>query len=243
MFFTHERRDSIQLAVTDRSGGVSSAPFDGLNLARHVGDDPDHVSINRARLAAELELPTDRLVFMNQCHGAHVEVVDGPWPAEPPECDAVVTTATDLALVVLVADCVPVLLADPAAGVIAAVHTGRPGLLAGIVGATLDAMVVAFGAQRHTAVCRELTKTYEEVRRGPVGDLVSWAQEGVRGEITLVVAGAPAPAPDLPEALLVVRERVAAGERLKDACAGVALATGLSKKSLYDAAIRKAVDG
>ena len=109
--------------------------------------------------------------------------------------------------------------------------------------ATLDAMVVAFGAQRHTAVCRELTKTYEEVRRGPVGDLVSWAQEGVRGEITLVVAGAPAPAPDLPEALLVVRERVAAGERLKDACAGVALATGLSKKSLYDAAIRKAVDG
>lgn len=183
MFFTHERRDGIQLAVTDRSGGVSSAPFDGLNLARHVGDDPDHVSINRARLAAELELPTDRLVFMNQCHGAHVEVVDGPWPAEPPECDAVVTAATDLALVVLVADCVPVLLADPAAGVIAAVHAGRPGLLAGIVGATLDAMA-DLGARAPVAlvgpsVCARCYEVPEAMRSAaiavaPASAAVSW---------------------------------------------------------------------
>ncbi len=183
MFFTHERRDGIQLAVTDRSGGVSSAPFDGFNLARHVGDDPACVQGNRARLAAELELPVDRLVFMNQCHGAHIEVVDGPWPAEPPACDGVVTVATDLALVVLVADCVPLLLADPSTGVVAAVHAGRPGLLAGIVGAALDAMA-DLGARTPYAVvgpsvCARCYEVPEAMRSAafavaPASAAVSW---------------------------------------------------------------------
>lgn len=101
---------------------------------------------------------------------------------------------------------------------------------------TLAAMVEVFGADRAVAVCRELTKTYEEVRRGRVSELVEWAREA-RGEITLVVAGASAPVPDLAGELHGIRSRVAAGERLKEVCAEVAARTGLSKKALYDAIV------
>ena len=103
--------------------------------------------------------------------------------------------------------------------------------------ATLAAMAEAFGPQRHAAVCRELTKTYEEVRRGGVAELAEWAADGVRGEITVVVAGATGQVTSLEEALPGIRDRVAAGERLKDVCADVAARTGLSKKALYDAAV------
>jgi 16S rRNA (cytidine1402-2'-O)-methyltransferase len=102
---------------------------------------------------------------------------------------------------------------------------------------TLAAMAEAFGADRPAAVCRELTKTYEEVRRGPLAELVVWAEGEVRGEITVVVAGAPAVAADPAAALVAVRERVAAGERLKDAVAAVAGPAGLPKRELYAAAL------
>lgn len=103
--------------------------------------------------------------------------------------------------------------------------------------AALRAMADAFGPQRPAAVCRELTKTYEEVRRGCLAELADWAAEGVRGEITVVVAGATARAASVEEVLPGIQERVAAGERLKDVCADVAAETGLSKKALYDAAL------
>jgi 16S rRNA (cytidine1402-2'-O)-methyltransferase len=104
---------------------------------------------------------------------------------------------------------------------------------------TLAAMEEAFGADRRAAVCRELTKTYEEVRRGSLSELVAWASDGVRGEVTLVVAGSSGPVADLASQLEGIRERVAEGERLKDVCADVAAATGLSKKALYDAAVAR----
>ena len=106
------------------------------------------------------------------------------------------------------------------------------------IDATLAAMAEAFGPDRPAAVCRELTKTYEEVRRGGLAELAQWAAEGVRGEITVVVGGATAAATSVEEALPGIRARVEAGERLKDVCADVAAATGLSKKALYDAAVR-----
>ncbi|GAA4397128.1 16S rRNA (cytidine(1402)-2'-O)-methyltransferase [Fodinibacter luteus] len=102
---------------------------------------------------------------------------------------------------------------------------------------TLAAMEEAFGPDRRAVVCRELTKTYEEVRRGSLTELVAWASDGVRGEVTLVVAGASGPVADLESQLEGIRERVHEGERLKDVCADVAAATGLSKKALYDAAV------
>ena len=102
---------------------------------------------------------------------------------------------------------------------------------------SLAAMAEAFGDDRPAAVCRELTKTYEEVRRGPLDELARWAAEGVRGEITVVVAGATAPVADLEGQLDGIRARVAAGERLKAVCAEVAAETGLSRKALYDAVV------
>jgi 16S rRNA (cytidine1402-2'-O)-methyltransferase len=103
--------------------------------------------------------------------------------------------------------------------------------------ATLRAMAEAFGADRRAAVCRELTKTYEEVRRGGLAELADWAAEGVKGEITVVVGGAAARSVSVEDVLRGIQERVAAGERLKDVCADVAGRTGLSKKALYDAAL------
>ncbi|MFC6715030.1 16S rRNA (cytidine(1402)-2'-O)-methyltransferase [Branchiibius cervicis] len=101
----------------------------------------------------------------------------------------------------------------------------------------LTAVADAFGAQRPAAVCRELTKTYEEVRRGGLAELADWALEGARGEITVVVAGARGASVSVEEVLPKVLTRAASGERLKDVCADIASATGLSKKALYDAAV------
>lgn len=107
------------------------------------------------------------------------------------------------------------------------------------LGATLAAMADAFGGGRRAAVCRELTKTYEEVVRAPLGELVQWAEAGeVRGEVTVVVEGAPAPvAPSVSDLVPQVQQRATDGLRLKDAVAEVATAHGVSKRELYDAVL------
>ncbi|MEU2184365.1 16S rRNA (cytidine(1402)-2'-O)-methyltransferase [Streptomyces thermolilacinus] len=105
---------------------------------------------------------------------------------------------------------------------------------------TLAAMAEVFGADRRAAVCRELTKTYEEVKRGGLGELAAWAAEGVRGEITVVVEGAPETGPaELDPAELVrrVRVREEAGERRKEAIAAVAAEAGLPKREVFDAVV------
>ncbi|MGX9889987.1 16S rRNA (cytidine(1402)-2'-O)-methyltransferase [Streptomyces sp. NPDC002276] len=104
---------------------------------------------------------------------------------------------------------------------------------------TLAAMAEAFGAERRAAVCRELTKTYEEIKRGPVGELAAWAAEGVRGEITVVVEGAPEQAEELGADELVrrVRVREEAGERRKEAIAAVAVEAGVPKREVFDAVV------
>ena len=104
---------------------------------------------------------------------------------------------------------------------------------------TLAAAVEVLGPERAAAVCRELTKTHEEVLRGPLSELAEWAEEGpVRGEITVVLAGAaPSAAPSVESLVGAVEERVADGERLKDAVAVVAQAAGVPKRELYAAAL------
>jgi YfiH family protein len=128
-------------AFTDRWGGVSAAPYEELNLGGAVGDDPDAVRTNRELAAKSLGLDPARVVWMNQVHGSDVAEVEGPWTTRlTPEVDGLVTAARGLALAVLTADCVPVLLADPVAGVAAAAHAGRPGMVKGIVPAAIEAM-------------------------------------------------------------------------------------------------------
>ncbi|MGW0206692.1 16S rRNA (cytidine(1402)-2'-O)-methyltransferase [Streptomyces sp. NPDC003233] len=105
---------------------------------------------------------------------------------------------------------------------------------------TLAAMAEVFGADRRAAVCRELTKTYEEVRRGRLAELAEWAAEGVRGEITVVVEGAPERAPgelDAEELVRRVRAREEAGERRKEAIAAVAVEAGVPKRIVFDAVV------
>jgi 16S rRNA (cytidine1402-2'-O)-methyltransferase len=108
--------------------------------------------------------------------------------------------------------------------------------------ATLASMADAFGADRPAAVCRELTKTYEEVVRGPLAELAEWASDQVRGEITIVVAGAvPTPASFDAETLArLVDEAEATGLSRKDAVASVASSTGVRKSEVYAAAHRPA---
>jgi YfiH family protein len=127
---------------TDRYGGASSPPYGELNLGDHVGDDPAAVDDNRRRLAAAVDLDPARLVLMRQVHGRTVAVVDGPQDpaAPPPEADALVTTGRGLGLVVLVADCVPVLLAARRSDAVAVAHAGRRGVEAGVVPAAVAAM-------------------------------------------------------------------------------------------------------
>ena len=131
----------VRRVVTTREGGVSVPPYASFNLGAHVGDRPEAVAANRQRLAAGVRLPAERLVWMEQVHGGTVVAVDNPQPEPVPAADAVVTAEPRLAVVVLVADCVPVLLADPVTGVVAAVHAGRVGAQGGILPATLEAML------------------------------------------------------------------------------------------------------
>jgi len=141
-------------AFTDRWGGVSAVPYEELNLGGAVGDDPEAVRTNRELAAKSLGLDPALVVWMNQVHGPDVAVVDGPWlSAEIPSVDAVVTARRGLALAVLTADCTPVLLADPVAGIAAAAHAGRPGMVAGVVPAAVRAMV-ELGAEPERIVAR-----------------------------------------------------------------------------------------
>jgi len=132
-------------------------------------------------------------------------------------------------------------------------RTGRAGWLAGLaaeprtlvlfesphrVATTLREAAAAFGPERRAAVCRELTKLHEEVVRGPLGELAERFAQGARGELVLVIEGAPEVAASLDDGVARVLERVAMGERLKDAAAAVSEQTGLSRKALYDEALR-----
>lgn len=133
----------VRRVVTTRAGGRSRSPYESFNLADHVGDDPATVSANRARLAGELGLPPDHVIWMEQVHGRTATIVDEPRTEPVEATDAVIATKPGLAVAVLVADCVPILLADADSGVVAAVHAGRVGARVGVVPAALDAMRAA----------------------------------------------------------------------------------------------------
>jgi YfiH family protein len=124
--------------LTTRRDGSSPPPWDGLNVAGHVGDDPDRVAANRAALQVGIQ-PAHGLAWADQVHGADVAVVTGAGTSSG--VDALVTRVPGLALAVQAADCLPVLLAEPVVGVVAAVHAGRQGLVAGVLQAAVQAMV------------------------------------------------------------------------------------------------------
>lgn len=140
----------VRRVVTTRAGGKSASPYESFNLGDRVGDEPGAVAANRRRLAGELGLPPDHLIWMEQVHGRTAGVVDGPRSAALEATDAVVATKPGLAAVALVADCVPILLSDADAGVVAAVHAGRVGARVGVLPAALAAMRDAGARMEHT---------------------------------------------------------------------------------------------
>jgi YfiH family protein len=130
---------TVRAVCTLRSGGVSAAPFASLNLAAGVGDEPAAVAENRRRLRAALALSAEPL-WLQQTHG--VTVVAADVNTAPGSADAAVTSRDDRVLAVLVADCMPVLLASDDGAVIGAAHAGWRGLAAGVLEATIAAMGV-----------------------------------------------------------------------------------------------------
>jgi polyphenol oxidase len=180
----------IRRVTTTRTGGVSAAPFDTFNLGDHVGDDPAAVAVNRRRLAEAIGLPPGRVVWMNQVHGDHVEFVDGPREQAVEGTDALVTTVPRLALVVVSADCVPVLLADTRAGVVSAVHAGRVGAAQGVVVRALEAMADA-GARAEN-VSAFLGPAVSGINYEVPAELADEVEAALPGSRTRTAAGTPA---------------------------------------------------
>jgi polyphenol oxidase len=146
-------KSGVDAAVTARVGGVSSGPYGSLNLSLSVGDDPGRVLENRRRLAAAFGADPGDFVFARQVHGAGVRVVgpadrgSGAFALDAVDStDALVTSSPGVVLAILTADCVPVALYDPQAGVLACVHAGWRGTAAGVTAATVAAMA-ALGAR------------------------------------------------------------------------------------------------
>lgn len=136
-----EAPSGLRHAFFIRRGGVSDAPYTGLNCGFGSKDKRDNVAENRRRAAAALGLPAEGLLTVFQTHSPDAVVVETPWaPDDSPHADALVTAMPGLALGVLTADCGPVLFADPEARVIGAAHAGWKGALTGVLESTLEAM-------------------------------------------------------------------------------------------------------
>lgn len=144
-----EKHTSLSHGFFGREGGVSTGVYDSLNTGPGSNDVMEYVKENRARVAAAMGAESmDHLISLFQIHSPNVVEISKPFTwGERPEGDAMVTTVPGVALCVLTADCTPVLFADVEAGVIGAAHAGWKGALAGVIEATVKAMVDR-GAER-----------------------------------------------------------------------------------------------
>ena len=190
--------DRVSVLFTERAGGVSSGEYSTLNLSGMVGDDPAAVTMNRDRLLKTIGPGAQRLAWMRQVHGAGVMYVGGspgttatsPAGADAgQEADAAFTDVPGVALGVMVADCAPVLVADPAAGIVGAAHAGRPGMAAGVVPALVRAMSTAGAAvgRMHAVVGPCICGRCYEVPVGMRADV----EAAVPGSATVTRRGTP----------------------------------------------------
>ncbi len=177
MFAFQDTQDSVEIAFTDRHGETRGGPRASLDLAElpgEAGDDERDVVRRNVELAVRAltgragSAPTPPVVRMRQVHGADVRVVTAADAGAPPTADGLVTAEPGTVLMVRVADCVPLLLADPEARVVAVVHAGRPGLAAGVVPRAVETMR-SLGAGRLRAwvgphVCGACYEVPDELR-------------------------------------------------------------------------------
>ena len=168
-------------AVTTRAGGFSVGDFASLNLGFHVGDNAETVRRNRRVLAGELGFNVGNLVCAQQIHGAHCAVVNSShagrgaieWDSALPDTDAIITAETDLPLLILVADCAPILLVDPTARIFAVVHAGWRGALGGVAAGAVVKM-------------EELGARRENIRAG-IGPCLCARNLEVGGEVAALI--------------------------------------------------------
>lgn len=140
---------NVTEAFTTRHGGISEVPYTSANLAFHVGDNPSDVLKNHDSLARILGYERSRLIHMRQIHSDRIVVADETYTFDaPPECDALITDTLNLPIMVMSADCTPILLYDPIRHACAAVHAGRAGALGEILPKTIKAMEDRFGSLR-----------------------------------------------------------------------------------------------
>jgi YfiH family protein len=139
-------RAGVRHGFFTREGGVSTGIYEGLNCGLGSADDPDKVRENRARVARAMGGQPDDLAGPYQIHSAEAVLAESGWPDDRPRADAVVTTTPGVICGVLTADCAPVLLADPVAGVVAAAHAGWKGALGGVIQSTVDLLKTANAA-------------------------------------------------------------------------------------------------
>jgi YfiH family protein len=137
--------------VTTRAGGVSLPPYNSLNLGLHTADNPEHVKMNRDILAEFTGIAKDKFLFASQVHSGDVKVIDqkaigSGVLSQSPRTDATITALTGICLMVMVADCVPVILFDPVKKVSAVIHAGWRGTVKYITSNTIHAMVEYFGS-------------------------------------------------------------------------------------------------
>ncbi len=135
----------MRYLFSDRFGGVSKTPFASLNLALHVGDNSQDVKKNRELLAKKIE--TDRLVFMEQVHKDHIEIVTDTTTQEVLKTDAMISNIKGVGLCVMVADCIPILFYDSFKEVIAVAHAGRQGIALNIANRVIESMIYNFSSK------------------------------------------------------------------------------------------------
>jgi len=144
---------ALRHVFTTRSGGVSTVPYASNNFAFHVGDHEEDVRKNHANLAQQFRIDHKQFVHMQQIHSDKILVINSPSTFKsPPQCDALITDQTGIALMVMTADCTPVLLYDPVRHVCAAIHAGRAGALKGIVPQTVQKMQQHFNCRASNIV-------------------------------------------------------------------------------------------
>jgi len=137
---------SLTACFTTRHGGISQTPFDSLNLAFHVNDNPSDVHQNHFLLAKKLSYEATTLIYMRQIHSDGVVIVTEEMDFNsPPECDALITNRPNTPLMVMSADCTPILVYDSTHNAIAAIHAGRAGALNENLPKTLHAMKIEYG--------------------------------------------------------------------------------------------------
>ncbi len=140
-------KNRLFFTITNRYGGVSPRPYESLNLALHVGDEPKNVLENRTLLSQKHNFTLQNLIYMDQTHSSNIAIIKDSSINKIENCDALITDVKNIPLMVMVADCIPILVYDKKRDAIAVIHAGRDGTFNEIAKKTIIKMKDEFGSE------------------------------------------------------------------------------------------------